>query len=966
MEEIELKYLTEDQILNIIEEFKMPFNGIEIVIESVNEQIQKIARSYLENIKIYEGMLEEYKRHLKNKFLSTLIEAGTPIGAITSDAIGQQATQALLNTFHSIGTLKSGGPDGIKENIGISNNRKNLYSMIHMKNTKMSFSDVMNLKKKFIGLSISDLLIGTPESIFVNVKKEIEQNPFKNESLEERKKITTGKSFWWYCITDTSSIYDKEQNLSSKRSCLRLKFDIQKLYENQILIFELAQYLNNLKEPFKKPKVDITEKILAIPSPTNIGVIDLFVKCLDSSKDYLLISLIHDNKFKNLIINGVDGILNFYPVSTPVIRLIRDIEETSRFDEENNKKGMWIYLNDNRFNGIPYSRVLNLLEESGLKYEIPYFKPDSNFNKDYVDLPFDFFSHKIIQELRSSFKLRGYLLFNNNNYHEHPYYYYHDGNEVIKKPVDIKHYNYNEINRGFEVAILFESHSNDAGNSISTKKFKNKEEVLKFVVSLENKLNKSQFNSLFNNDESSNDFFENENNGFFRISFEIDDNDEISKFVNFHFFQIKYIDYQIDVNLDYVNSQFITQSLDSVLLLHFAIPYQNGVSLPDSIRKYKIFDVKKVEQFERKIFLKSKMFLSDRYDFLNKPNRKLSIEYFRRFSKEMTFNDKLSVLIDLCNEHGIQINEASVKYFKDKKLDETNNDAQVKYFDSLINGSKLTPLERFFIFLKEHTKEENNNYVYVETNGSNFAEIIVNPLIKGNKTICNNFYQIYNYLGIEALRNTLDYDLINMINNSGYISVEYMNLLTNVTTHNGINPMTSEGISCQGRDYLAMASFDNAPKYIRNAALLGEEHSTESVSTCIFLGKNFKLGTGFAKVSFDKTKLNFSNNKEGISYGFLKLTGIKKSSDRLSITNKENDDEEEIIYVPELVPYKFPRVIWIMDNFIQMDLYHYIQAGINKLRNSKFKMISIKNCSNCRNDRNITMKKISPGSLPKI
>lgn len=964
--EKELIYLTVEQINEICEELIMPFNGIDLVISSINSQLKKISKTYLENTEIYDGMFDQYKNHLKNKFLSSLIEAGTPIGAITSDAIGQQATQALLNTFHSVGSMKSGGPDGIKENIGISNNRKILYSIIHMKNSMMKFSDVMKLKKKFIGLTISDLLLETPESIFVDIRRELMKNPLSNDmNVSERKKIFKSKSFWWYSLSSFQNVLSEEEGFPSKRTCLRLKFDIQKLFEYDILIYEIANYLTNLKEPFKKPKVDIKDTILAIPSPTIIGVIDLFVKSLDDSKDYLLISLIHDNKFKNLVINGIEGISKFDPVSTSVIRLIRDVEETNRFDEENKKKGMWIYFNENRFNGIPYSRVLNLFDKAGLNYEKPYFKPESNFNKDYTDLPFDFFSHKIIQELKSSFKLRAYLLFGMQE-HEIPFYYDYEDGIKVKKYIENNHYTFDQIKKGFEVAILFDSEMDEANGIVSRKKFKNQNEVLKFVASIENRLTKKKYNLLFDYDLE--DFFENQNNQSGKICFEFKGNNDEQKFMSYFIFQFNYIDYNIDVNLDYVNSQFVTQSLESVLLLQFAIPLklinERKIFLPDSLRKYKISKVKNIEQFERRILLKSKMFLTDKYDFLADSNRNLSIKYFREAHKDFTTNEKIALIIKLCYEFNVEINQKSLEYFSSKKLEESNNDSQVKYFDSLLNGTKITPLERLLKYLKDHTEEDDSNYVYAETAGSNFAEIITNPILKANKTICNNFYQVYACLGIEGLRNTLDYDLINMINNSGYISVEYMNLLTNVTTHNGINPMTSEGISCQGRDYLAMASFDNAPKYIQNAALLGEEHSTQSVSTCIFLGKNFKLGTGFAKISFDKTKLTQNNKKEGISYGFLKLTGIKPNTDKLTIND---NDVEELIYVPRLVSYKFPLIPWIMDNFIQKDLYFYIKQGINLLKSTKLSMFKIKDCNaNLNSQSSIKILKFQPCALPKF
>ena len=183
--------------------------------------------------------------------------------------------------------------------------------------------------------------------------------------------------------------------------------------------------------------------------------------------------------------------------------------------------------------------------------------------------------------------------------------------------------------------------------------------------------------------------------------------------------------------------------------------------------------------------------------------------------------------------------------------------------------------------------------------------------------------------------------MINMINSSGYISVEYMNFLSNVTTHNGMNPMTSEGISCQKRDFLSMITYDNAPKYTHTAALLSEDQYTYSTSSCIFLGKLFKAGSGFVSLNIDKSKLNVITRKEGISEGFLKSTGITKSIGGEFLT----DENENPINIPKLITGKFPQVKWIFDNFIQRDLLFYIQQDIDITKSKTLIFYNTIDCS---------------------
>lgn len=929
------RYLTEDEINGILDMFMLPFNNLDIVLDSVDNQVRTLGRFFLEDVKIYEGIYEEYKEHLRKKYEFSLIEAGTPIGAITSDAIGQQATQALLNTFHSVGTVKSGGPEGIKENIGVSPNRKIVYSIVHPRNGNLTYSEVMKLKTDFIGLSVSKLLLSPPKCEIIDIKEELKHNPFV-ESLTpiQRKKILKSKNSWWYSLSTFEGVYDKVQSSVTKRYCIRLRLDVQKLYEFKLMTSYIANFINKWKfqitipkkvskNPNKRETAD--EFVFAIPSPTNIGIIDIFMKSYDDSKDHMLISLIHSDEFKNLMVSGIDGISNFYAVSTSVTRLIRDIASTNRFDEAKGKKGTWLYLEDNRFSGIPYFRILNLLDKSGIKYEVPYFNKPNSYNDKFTELPFEFISHKSVHELRSSMKLRAYL-FASMTEHKNPSFLVSNysttgmgsagSNQLNKIECKIDHYTYEKIGSGFEVALYPFSQSNVCDGILATKKFNSKSALVSYISSIEQRMTLENFIKLFNNKEESYiNFFREPNNFYKIINFEV--NDEIGKYISYYMFQFKYIDYKIDVNLDYVNSRYITQSLDSTLFLQFGIPYdvanQGGVSLPESLRQYKIYDVVRIDEPEKRILLKTTMFSTDKYDHLNKPHRKIIISFHR-------------LVEDFTKDNGGVIFKEEKQVILNKLAEEMNVILTEEEKKNILESEKLKPIDRFLKFIKERTNEADNNYVYGEASGSNFGELLVNPKVFGPKLICNHFYQVYEKFGLEGLRNTLAYDLINMINSSGYISVEYMNFLTNVTTHNGINPMTSEGISCQKRDFLAMITFDNAPKHTHTAALLGEEQNAISTSTCIFLGKLFKAGTGSVSICVDKSKLNVLTRKEGISEGFMKLTGIVNQVGGLVLT----DENEEPIYIPKLTSGKFPRVDWVMDNFVEKDLLFYIQQGIDE------------------------------------
>lgn len=1037
----ELVYLTEEQILEICSMFMLPFNNLAIFLESVYDDVKRLSFEHLIDVQIYPSMYEQYKKHLYNKYLSSLIDPKTPIGVITSEAISQQATQALLNTFHSVGTIKSGGADGIRENIGISSKRKIFYSILHMKNSKLSYSDVMKMKSQFIGVSLDKLFIDKPESRIVNIYEHL-SSCILSDDINSNLRIYKSDFYWWYMFANISEVYDPQiPNIRTyKRTYLRLKFDVQKLYEYKLTTYNVAEFINKWEFQITIPKKRessttrefITIKVLCIPSPSFIGYVDIYIRELSNDNDHLLISLIHGDEFKKIIISGIKDIENFYAVSTPVNRLIRDIDETNRFEEEKGIIGSWIYLNDNRFIGIPYNRIIEILKKCGVKFEIPHFTHKDAYETQFTDLPFEFSSHKFISERRKSFILKGYLyedmtehlgfnyivpftspkegdvvlsirfvgfsgysdnfngvmvvpcdkefttiasfssfmrkhsnsldyekfksLFSNDEAFNKAYSRLNQMREVSvsfsilenrlygvysfiyakRHFVENNHYKYEKISEGFDICThILSCGSTFDGILADKKKFKTRLALIEYLNKLGGEMKLRNLAELTTEVSKFQEFFETGNSTFKTIFIEIlDPKEQEYKYVQIALFKMKHIKYRIDVNLDYVNSNAITERLDAMISKQFSIPYfysnKDGHSLLDVIRKPKLYDIELVEKPEMKILLKSKMFLTDKFDFIGQPNRTIKLYFTRNTTKDMSKEKKKEILSSYLEEHDIQLTAEDV--------------------NSILEINKLTPNERFMSFIKDRCDESDLNYVYAETSGSNLEGILENRNIQSNKIICNNFYQVYEKFGLESLRNLLAYDMIGMINGSGYISVEYMNLSSNVTTHNGVNQMTSEGISCQKRGVLDIITFDNAAKYIHIAAGSGEIQDASSTSTCIFLGKPFKMGTGSVDITIDKSRLTSLNKNSDDSEEFLKLVGYGKSRSELYLT----DGQPDLIIIPQLVNSKFRKPIWLLNEIIKKDIFFYLKQGIERTKEAR--LLIMDKCS--YTDCSMYLKKI--------
>ena len=355
----------------------------------------------------------------------------------------------------------------------------------------------MELKRKFIGVSISKLFASPPESKVIDLRAEILTRVFDQSlSTTERVKLVKTTS-WWYskyprgtqidrsgrsidnlgnlidvplktAFYDQNGYYDSYRNLIKPvnqnaipvRTCLRLKFDLQKLYDYKITTAMIAEFISKYKYEFTIPKKVNSQttkreteqhKVLAIPSPTCLGIVDVFLLKNTDDYDHLLISLIHTNEFSNMIISGIKGISNFYAVSTSVTRLLRDVSETSRFEEQ---KGMWLHLESNRFLGIPYSRVLLLLDKAGINYELPCFNNSKAYQNMNTDLPFEYISHKSVPELRNQIIIKARLSnYDPNDFHFYPAYM--NLNRTYTFP-EIHHYSFSPIEKasGVDVYLL--------------------------------------------------------------------------------------------------------------------------------------------------------------------------------------------------------------------------------------------------------------------------------------------------------------------------------------------------------------------------------------------------------------------------------------------------------------------------------------------------------------------------------
>lgn len=150
--------------------------------------------------------------------------------------------------------------------------------------------------------------------------------------------------------------------------------------------------------------------------------------------------------------------------------------------------------------------------------------------------------------------------------------------------------------------------------------------------------------------------------------------------------------------------------------------------------------------------------------------------------------------------------------------------------------------------------EKINQYV-LETDGSNFVEVMNHPAVDGTKLYSTHVHDIYSILGIEATRVVLYNEIYSLFAEAG-INYRHLGLLCDVMTHAG-NLMSIDryGINKMNIGPLAKASFEETGRILLKASLFGELDPVTGVSANIMTGQTIRSGTSFTQILLDEAAL---------------------------------------------------------------------------------------------------------------
>jgi len=142
-------------------------------------------------------------------------------------------------------------------------------------------------------------------------------------------------------------------------------------------------------------------------------------------------------------------------------------------------------------------------------------------------------------------------------------------------------------------------------------------------------------------------------------------------------------------------------------------------------------------------------------------------------------------------------------------------------------------------------RKESNRYV-LYTEGSNLQDALEIADVNPHKMYTNNLKEIYEVLGIEATRNAIIQEAMNVLNEQGMdVDVRHIILVADMMTADGaIRQIGRHGISGSKNSALARAAFEVTIKHLLGAGIAGTKDPLRGITENVILGQLIPLGTG--------------------------------------------------------------------------------------------------------------------------
>jgi len=185
-----------------------------------------------------------------------------------------------------------------------------------------------------------------------------------------------------------------------------------------------------------------------------------------------------------------------------------------------------------------------------------------------------------------------------------------------------------------------------------------------------------------------------------------------------------------------------------------------------------------------------------------------------------------------------------------------NYTAKVKEGLLILKPKRPTDLKKLDKISEQHVKgipgirrvlvtEEMGEWV-IRTDGSNLPRVLDVYGVDPTRTTTNHIHEIAKTLGIEAARNAIIREAMNVLEEQGLdVDIRHVMLVADIMTSTGdLRQIGRHGISGEKSSVLARAAFEITIPNIVEAAIRGESDPLKGVTENVIVGQSIPIGTG--------------------------------------------------------------------------------------------------------------------------
>jgi len=238
-----------------------------------------------------------------------------------------------------------------------------------------------------------------------------------------------------------------------------------------------------------------------------------------------------------------------------------------------------------------------------------------------------------------------------------------------------------------------------------------------------------------------------------------------------------------------------------------------------------------------------------------------------------------------------------------KDIDQADELASIKaiehniVYQVLLKGYK--GIKKVSLNKKKYEKYNNDTHNFdkviewvLDTDGTNLIDILANPNIDSQRTVSNDIREIYETLGIEAARNSLYHELMNVTGEDS-MNYRHLSLLMDTMTYRGyLVSIDRHGINRGDIGPLAKSSFEETTDMLINASIFSQYDSVNGVSANVMLGQQPPCGTGDCTILLDEEHM-------------IELLKDKSPNKLENIQEYDEDDNEDNVCDMENVGFTF-------------------------------------------------------------